>query len=299
MSGFSNFSNDLHFASLSLDCHDIYWKVTGLGYFSKFLVNFFVFFIKVLQSTKTNVCQTICAEINWWAWSSSWCYFDSCNQSRAQCGLAFCFCFIEIIDKVFKWIRQGFLELEILKTLKNAVFVVKFISNNVDSRIELIAQDSNLIVKGDETDSFEWIIFLDFLELRLDGTQNALLSGDKCFILILLAGHPVELSLISRFHELSEHIKFFLTHTKFKIDFSLDFWGCVHTAWYVDTENHSFIFFGFVLLFEFTLHHVHNVLLLWDFLLFNVENIGLITELTDPQRFMGLELDVVRILLFF
>lgn len=59
--------------------------------------------------------------------------------------------------------------MEVLQRLEDAVFVVKFVSNNVNSVGELVAEDCDFVVESDETDSLEWIVFLDFLELGFDG----------------------------------------------------------------------------------------------------------------------------------
>jgi hypothetical protein len=42
MSGFSNLSDHLHFASFAFYRHDIYWKVTIFGYLGEFFIYFFV-----------------------------------------------------------------------------------------------------------------------------------------------------------------------------------------------------------------------------------------------------------------
>ncbi len=64
MSGFCDLSNDLHFAPFTLDGHDIDWQVTGFGNFSKFLVEFLIFFIEIFQRTKPYIGQTISTKIN-------------------------------------------------------------------------------------------------------------------------------------------------------------------------------------------------------------------------------------------
>ena len=66
--------------------------------------------------------------------------------------------------------------MEILKRLDDTVLVVEFISDDVDSVGEFISQYCDLVIKGNKSDSFQWVIFLDLLELGFDGTENALLS---------------------------------------------------------------------------------------------------------------------------
>ncbi len=133
--------------------------------------------------------------------------------------------------------------MEILEGLKDAVLVVELVSDDVDSINELIAQNCDFVVESHKTDSLEWVVFLDFLELGFNGAQYALFSGDEGLVLVVLAGHPVELSLISRLHELSEHVKFLLAHSELEINFSLDLCGSVHAARHVDTKNHGLVLF--------------------------------------------------------
>ncbi len=81
--------------------------------------------------------------------------------------------------------------MEVLKRLDNAVLVIKFISDDIDSTGQFISQNCNFVVKCDKSNSFQGVVLLDFLKLGLNCTQYALLSGDESFVLILISREPI------------------------------------------------------------------------------------------------------------
>ncbi len=79
MSRLGNFSNDLHFASFTLDGHDVDWKIAGFGDLGKFFINFLIFLIEILQRTETNIGQAIRAKVNRRPRGSLGCNLNSSN----------------------------------------------------------------------------------------------------------------------------------------------------------------------------------------------------------------------------
>lgn len=136
----------------------------------------------------------------------------------------------------------------------------------------------NFVIEKHESYFFVRVLLLDFLNLRLNGAQNALLSGDESFIFVMSPWKEVELSLVPRLHELLKHIYFFLREPEFQVDFTCDFACRVHAPRNVDAKDHGRVVVGFAL-FQRTFEHVDNVLFDRDFLLLDKQGVRVVAEL--------------------
>ena len=145
-----------------------------------------------------------------------------------------------------------------------------------------ISNYSYFIVKQDKANLLMWILFLYFLNLRFNSTQHTLFPWDERFIFIVSSRKKVELSLISRFHKLLQHINFFLSHAELEICLSCNFRSGVHTSWNINTEDHCCIVICLSLL-KSTFQHVDYIVFCWNFFFLNHDHICIVTEFTFPN----------------
>lgn len=145
-----------------------------------------------------------------------------------------------------------------------------------------ISNNSDLIIEQDKAYLFMRIFLLDFLNLRLNCTEDTLFSRNKSFVLVMSSWQEVKLSFISGLHELFKHFDFLLRHSKLQIHLSRNFTGRVHATRNINAKDCSCIIVSLSQL-QSAFQHIHNIVFDWDLLFFNQKNVWIVAKLTLPK----------------